>query len=556
MWFSKKDFIQNITKVKFYFNQLTINNSVILLGLNDKVKNKYNFSDISYLFNNVSNTTYFNLTYSIHNINDDIESLYDNNISKIENPKENQFISKFDKNTELEYHPDEINNFFKVTHKELNESTNYLKVFLRNVTIFQVPKVCVTIYFMHPFLRPNFTNDKNTPSKNDKLYFEMLLYMTYIERSIDERLDDALRDGGNYYFIDFNENTFYIDFYAYSDIIKPCLEIIKDIVNNVTNFYNALENKFEIYRDYALEEYLDSGDQNDLEISRYALTKIITNNSEDNFPLIYSYCDFPIDKFIDYSFNDIIKENGDNELKSIVNSIIYIYLFGYYNETNASEIYKLFESENKFNESLKYANFTNTSINDTNFVERMLKRKQFEKSQNATCKIYYKGIYRYMYFAPYGLNYSCITDVLADILTDEKKFNEKIDTLIYTLKKKNIYLMYQLKEKEKDNKKFIQEIFEFLENDTDMKIPVDVIGDKFYYKLEGYKKLSSLKLNTLVNTGWTSAYDSFYNSTANNDMLDFEIESYDEFIKMMKEFIKEDQPYIDIFNNNSNITNI
>ena len=142
--------------------------------------------------------------------------------------------------------------------------------------------------------------------------------MSYIERSIDERLADALRDGANYYFIDFNENTFYLDFYAYSDIIKPCLEIIKDIVSNATNFYNTIKNKFEIYRDYALEEYLYSGVYSDLEISRFALTTIITNNSQDNFPHIYSYCNFPREKFINYTFNDTIKDNGDRDLNSIM----------------------------------------------------------------------------------------------------------------------------------------------------------------------------------------------------------------------------------------------
>ncbi len=556
VWFSKKDFIENITRVKFYFNQLTMNNSVILLGLKDKIKNKYDLSDISVLFNNISNTSYFNLKYSIHNISEIINPNYDNNTSKIENPKANQFISKFDKNTELEYHQDEINNIFNTSHKELDKSTNYLKVFFRKVTIFQVPKVCVTIYFMHPFLRPNFTNDNDTPSKNDKLFFYSLLYMSYIELSIDERLADVLRDGGNSYFMDFNENTVYIDFYAFSDIIKPCLKIIKDIMTNVTNFYNALKNKFEIYRDYALEEYLLSGKYDDFEITRFALTTIITNNSQDNFPHIYSYCNFPRDKFFDYTFNDTIRDNGESDLNSTINSIKYIYLFGYYNETNASEVFELFKSENKFNESLLYANYTNKLINDSNFVKRILERKKFEKTQNASCNINYRGIYRYMYFSTYALNYSCLTYVLSDILSRGKKFNEKFDSFVYTLRKKNIYLIYQLKEKEKDNSEFIKQLFDFLISNTDIRKNVDVIGDKFYYKLKGYKKASAWKLNEMEVTGYASNYDSFYNSSSNNDLLEFDIESYDEYIELMKKFIQKDEPYIDLFNdNNSNSIN-
>ena len=96
MWFSKKDFKENITKVQFYFDQLTINNSVILLGLNNKTIHKYNHEllNISYLFNfgNISNTSYFNLTHSIHNISKDIEQNFDNNTLQISNQVENKFI--------------------------------------------------------------------------------------------------------------------------------------------------------------------------------------------------------------------------------------------------------------------------------------------------------------------------------------------------------------------------------------------------------------------------------------------------------------------------------
>jgi hypothetical protein len=51
MCFTKSNFIENITRVKYYYNQLKKENSVILLGLSDLIKNKYNLenSDISYV---------------------------------------------------------------------------------------------------------------------------------------------------------------------------------------------------------------------------------------------------------------------------------------------------------------------------------------------------------------------------------------------------------------------------------------------------------------------------------------------------------------------------
>ena len=58
---------------------------------------KYNneLSNISYLFNfsNISNTSYFNLTYSIHNISNDIEQNFENNTLQISNPVENKINS-------------------------------------------------------------------------------------------------------------------------------------------------------------------------------------------------------------------------------------------------------------------------------------------------------------------------------------------------------------------------------------------------------------------------------------------------------------------------------
>ena len=554
MWFTKNDFMENITKVKFYFNQLIINNSVILLGLNDKATSKYKqeLSKISYIFNNIKNTIYFNLTYSEHKISDHINITFDNDTTKISNQTTNKFLSKFNKNIKLEYDESEKENFFNVTHKEINESTNYLKVFWRNVTIFRTPKVFVTIYFIHPFLRPNFLNDTNIPSQNDKLYFYYLLYFSYIERCIYERLADAFRAGENYYYISFNENSFFLDLFAFSDIVNKCLEIIKDILSNETNFKNALENKFEIYRDYALEDYLSSIYNTDLDYASLTLTKLITKDSNNNFPSIYNYLEFPKNSFIDCTFNDTIKEVWEKEVSSTLYSIKYIYLFGYFKDINASEVYEIFKSENKFNIPLEYANFDNKSINDKNFVEKVLERKKFEKTQNASCDFDYKKVYRSMYFSTYGLNFSCLADVLEDILSDEKKFKEKIDYRMVALKKKNIYLIYPLMEAEENNTKFIENIFKFLEKDTNMRKVVDVIGDKFYYKFEGYKKLTILKINNMAESGWTSAYDSFYGYISNNDILNFDIESYDVFIKMMKDFINGNHPFIDLYNKSNN----
>ena len=89
MWFTKQNFIENINTVKFYFNQLNINNSIILIGINDGAERKYNLnkSNISYLFQNIKTTKYYDLNYSLDDINSHFNISYDNNYTSLLNPK-------------------------------------------------------------------------------------------------------------------------------------------------------------------------------------------------------------------------------------------------------------------------------------------------------------------------------------------------------------------------------------------------------------------------------------------------------------------------------------
>ena len=49
------------------------------------------------------------------------------------------------------------------------------------------------------------------------------------------------------------------------------------------------------------------------------------------------------------------------------------------------------------------------------------------------------------------------------------------------MKLKNIFLVFKLKDKEQNYDNLIDNIFDYLENNTELTEPVDVIGDKFYY---------------------------------------------------------------------------
>ena len=136
-WFTKQNFIENINTVRNYFNQLNINNSVIFLGINEATKTKYNLnqSNISYIFQNINKTTLLIITYSSNDIEDHFHISYDNNFSMLLNPKKNDFISKYDYNSDLEYNSSDYDNYFKTIHKEISDvNDNYLKVFWQKDT--------------------------------------------------------------------------------------------------------------------------------------------------------------------------------------------------------------------------------------------------------------------------------------------------------------------------------------------------------------------------------------------------------------------------------------
>ena len=551
MCFTKSNFIENITRVKYYYNQLKKENSVILLGLSDLIKNKYNLenSDISYVFLNLGQTTkYFNLTYSEHKITDYIIQKYDNNYSKLSNPKKNEFLSQYNSNSNLEYNESDVN----ATHQEISiNSDKYLKVFLRKDTSFHMPKVVTSIYFLHPYLRPNLDNNSQ-PLKNEKLYYDILLYFAYIRRSIIEKLSDAFR-AGNYFYTKFNENTFYFDLFVFSDIVDKCLIIINDILNNQNEFYKTLKNKFEIYRDFVLEDLLKSGSYSDSDITRFAFTKKVTEDKANNFPSIYNFCEFPISSFINYNFDDIL-ETKEKEIGKEINSTFYaikhIYMYGYFNESNASEIYKLFKSENNFDIPLKLAKYDVNKINVQNFVTKILERNKFKDMGEVECNIKSSGAYRFMYFSKYSLKDSCLVDMLVNILKNDANFINTGVT-ISTLKKTNIYLIYHLKDKSIENSELIYNIFNCLNNNAEMTKTIDVIGDKFYYLLKGYKQITRLKHYNIYDSAWSWAYDLLYGSYNTNDNLKFNMNDYKVFIDYMKELIKINEPYIDLYSKNN-----
>ena len=551
MWFSKNNFCENIYKVKYYYDQFNVNNSVILLGISDKVKSKYNLSksgsDINYLFKKTKMTSYMNLIYTINNIDERLKIDYDENFTMLLNPNKNDYISKFNLESNLDYDANDYEKYFTDSFEEINDfSDNYLKIFLKRDTSFHIPKAYITTYFFHPFFRPNFRNYSNIENiynntNNDKLYFNILLYMAYIKRAIAEKLSDAFRAGGNFFKLNYNENFFYLDLFLFSDQVLKILNVIKNIIYDKIAFISELKEKFEIYRDIAIEDFLKFGRCSNFVKLKNTFFETITKDQNNIKPPIYNYCNFPIDSFININLNDIKLDIIELDLFIIK----HIFIFGYYNKSEAYEIYKLFNSTNNFILPLIKSNFTWSDTNDSNFVSWITVKPIPYKNFRTTCNINKYKTIRFIYFKEYNLEVECLTQILTDILSKDKNLIEN-DISIELLNQKSVYLLFYFNNETINNEEFIKNLKLWLEEHKEMEEEVDIIGDKFYYVFKGIKKVISLKHNNMIDCGVKSSYSKLYHNEDNNNDLNFSMENYQEFVKYFDDNLNPKTYFVEI----------
>ena len=79
-------------------------------------------------------------------------------------------------------------------------------------------------------------------------------------------------------------------------------------------------------------------------------------------------------------------------------------------------------------------------------------------------------------------------------------------------------------------------------NDT-----VDLIGDRFYYLLKGYKKISAVRHDNMFDSAWWITYDTLYErKQEDNNDLDFTMNKYQDFIDEIGKHINIQTKYIDI----------
>lgn len=541
MMFSKKDFNENINVVKYYFNQLTMNNSVVFLHISKYIRDTYNLSSISDLFTGTSKTkSSYSISYSTKNLSSYFNQSFDNDYQILLNPEKNEYISKYNSSSDLEYNPEDYENYFKMPDEEIGVNNNYLKVFFKKDTSLKTPRIFIKIFFFHPFFRPNCQDI--TDSTN--LYYGYLLFYSYLKLTIEEKLADALRAGGNFFHIFYNENFIYLDIFILSDIAIKVMKIIKNIIYDQDTFISKLKDNFEIYRDEVYEYFLNSGYCSRNYVLKYEFFETITgskNNKDDNLPPIFNICKLNYSHFKTISLREINFVN----LQFDSFSIKYIFVFGYYNKSDAEEIYNLFNIPNNFNIALQIANLSHL-INDSNFVEWILYKPSININQNVTANIE-KYAYKYILFTQYDLKTSCLAELLRNIFSEMPNMVEK-NIVVYLLSQKYIYLRFSYpKDLIIPNDEFMDNLTNWLDQYNEMKKTVDVIGDRFYYQLKGNKIKKAITHFNVNTSAFHSIYATLYDDPRNNNKLNFNMDKYEDFVDEIKKYIHSGKSYVDIY---------
>jgi len=251
-----------------------------------------------------------------------------------------------------------------------NKTYNYSKFYFKRNINLKIPKVFITLYFLHPFLRPM---NKDEIAKKC-YYFQIMQLFSGIKHKINEALADAFRSGNQISFSE-NENNLVIYIYCYEDVAYEIMKTIKNITFDTkwdsidSDYYN------EIYKNEALDDYFNLNTNNLELIALYYLLCKLKNN-------VFNKYEFFPDEFNNKNCTSYIK---DVTFKQLTSFIINGYIYGYYTKENAQKIYDLFET-NYEDTDIKANLITveNSEIQPSEFINWISQVKEL----NETDKIY------------------------------------------------------------------------------------------------------------------------------------------------------------------------
>ena len=532
---------KNSTKIKYYINQLTLENSVVIVGINKYTIDKYNLNssdfDLSFIFDDLaitSNTSNYSYTYSIddlsqititNNINEEYKLAY----------YKNKFISKYTKHIPMP----KIEFTKNIQYNSIETDNDFIKFYWLKNTNFQLPKVYMNLYLFHPFLRPNCPSE----IEKDKLFFYMMIYISYIQREINLVLSDAIR-AGNIFRLNYTESYFYIDIFAFSDVLKDILEVIKEkIICNKENIIT--KDNFVIYRDYALKELLHFDRVDIRDIIKYDFFKGLTGNNTE-FPQVYNY----------YKINKTNLENStipDTGLLLVLNpQILKGYILGNIEEQEAKDIYNLFKPNFNgtiFGASLEIANYNISDIKPQEFIKKILNKKNL----NGTIKVANytslpkNRVYSLMSFSDFNYENRIISEMFKQLSLEYGR------TFVDTINQNKIYLRFTYFKGSNisynNTLQLINQILEKIgEDQGKYKENIDVIGDRYYYMIKNMENEFSRNPNNMKDFSILYSYDQLYDM-GDSKHYNIDKDDYKSFVESINQIFTENKYYYYEFSN-------
>ena len=540
------NFTRNINDMKQYINQLNPENSVVLICLNDEALKNY-YDESAFWPIKFNKTKYFNLNYSIINLDIDFQENINNENYNFSNYS-NEYISRFTEDSKIECDPRDRDNYFTTKHTKLtNKNGSLTEFYYMRDTSFKLPKVYITLNFFHPFQR---SNDNSTKDYN---FFEIVLYMAFLKRELNFRLADAIR-AGNSFKIYFNQNLFYVDVFAYFDVVKNLLNEVKKIIFD-RDFFNkegGFSKNFEIYKEIALNDFLNINSTTTFKNLRLAFYQYLTEDKEKNYPPIYNYFSFPRKKFINLSEEE--KEKINNDMNIINCFLIQGYLYGYIdeanntkNETNADSLYEIFAKEeiNCFADALVSANLGNSNLNYTNYIEWVKKKNKLNESKVENRQGLEKNtLHRFMYFSEYTLKNYLISLIFQKILAETTNLNLNYFT------QGEIYDYFTIKSNDIDNiinnANYLRDtIKDILNKKKDLYLnDIDAVGNRFYYLVVNQVYTIFSKSEDMKGSAISVSNSNFYKGESFGELFKYKEMEYEEFIDEIETFFCETN-YVD-----------
>lgn len=539
----------DISKLKKYTSQFTKNNSVLLLGINNSTYEKYkkdfisNYSSLSQLFNNSFFKDKYNTAYKIENL----DKIFEKNLTYLNNDTyitnyENKFISIYNDSSELEYNPDDKYNYLNLTSDKI--SNNSLREFyFKRDTSFHIPKVYMTLYFYHPFMR--------SQKLAEQRFFEVMLYMAYLKREIYFNLADAIR-AGNSIVMNFNQNLIYISIFAYSDKIYNISKIIKNIAMNKTMFIESsiFEPNFYIYKDIVLEDLLNFERLNFNTKIKMAFYERLFNNSLGETG-VYNFYNFSRENYLNKNLSDIFQIYDDMDF--ITSFVMKGHIYGYLTFNEAKIIYDLFNEnniidyENNFDKSLDKVGIKYYNISLENFSNWMISKNNLESDKNdfVVCPEGQKiKMYRFIHWSKFDLTNKVTSSIFNILLTDViNNNNDKlIESIIFS--QGEIYLQLEFIDYNDsfDNKieftEYIKKII--MDNKKKYSKKVDVVGNRLYYIIRNIVMDLNSKHEDMTNSAILRLDSNTHNLVNYKTIEKIKNKEYEEFPKIFGDIYKKE----------------